>query len=144
VLFAVGYLADGEINSAVAADGPSTLARQAASLELPANFKDRSGVTTSEKDVELQDFHATAYSLKGLTASGERVRPGVIAADPRVLPLGTVVHIRAGRYTGNYTVLDTGGRIKGRKVDIYMPTYKEAKKFGRQRVKIRVISRKKT
>lgn len=130
VLFAVGYLADGEINSAVAADGPSILARQASSLKIPADFKDIS---------ELQDFHATAYSLKGRTASGQRVRPGVIAADPRVLPLGTVVHIRAGRYTGKYTVLDTGGKIKGRKVDIYMPTHKEAKKFGRQRVKIRVV-----
>ena len=95
------------------------------------------------KEDALQDFHATAYSLKGLTASGEPVRQGVIAADPRVLPLGTVVHIKAGRYTGTYTVLDTGSRVKGRKVDIYMPTYKEAKRFGRQRVKVRVISRKK-
>lgn len=49
---------------------------------------------------ELQDFHATAYCLKGRTASGQYTRRGVIAADPRVLPIGTVVQIQAGRYTG--------------------------------------------
>jgi len=87
------------------------------------------------------DFHATAYCLKGRTASGELTRPGVIAADPRVLPLGTVVHIRAGRYTGKYTVLDTGAKIKGRTVDIYFPTYKEAVAFGRQRIKLQVLGR---
>lgn len=92
-------------------------------------------------DSELVDFHATAYCLKGRTASGINTRPGMIAADPRVLPLGTVVHLRAGRYTGTYTVMDTGGRIKGRLVDVYVPTYKEAVEFGRRQVKIKVIGR---
>ena len=87
------------------------------------------------------DFHATAYCLKGRTASGVNTRPGVIAADPRVLPLGTVVHIQAGYYTGTYTVLDTGGLIKGRRIDIYMPNHGEAKKFGRRPIKVKVLSR---
>jgi 3D (Asp-Asp-Asp) domain-containing protein len=90
---------------------------------------------------ELVEFQATAYCLKGRTASGVNTRPGVIAADPRVLPLGTVVHIRAGRYTGTYTVLDTGGRIKGHTIDIFLPDYVEAKRFGRQRIKVKVLSR---
>src|SRR5215213_7329683 len=90
---------------------------------------------------ESQDFHATAYCLKGRTASGHYTRRGVIAADPRVLPLGTVVQIEAGRYTGTYTVLDTGGRIKGRKIDVYVPTYDEARRFGRQRILIKVLGR---
>jgi 3D (Asp-Asp-Asp) domain-containing protein len=92
-------------------------------------------------DSALLDFHATAYCLKGRTASGIHTRPGVIAADPSVLPLGTVVHLRAGRYTGTYTVMDTGGRIKGRRVDVYVPTYREAVEFGRRPVKIKVIGR---
>jgi len=92
-------------------------------------------------DSELVDFHATAYCLKGRTASGINTRPGVIAADPSVLPLGTVVHLRAGRYTGTYTVMDTGGLIKGRRVDVYVPTHKEAREFGRRQVKIKVIGR---
>ena len=96
---------------------------------------------TEDTDSELVDFHATAYCLKGRTASGISTRPGVIAADPSVLPLGTVVHLRAGRYTGTYTVMDTGGRIKGRLVDVYVPTYREALEFGRRQVKIKVIGR---
>ncbi len=92
-------------------------------------------------DNELVDFHATAYCLKGRTASGINTRPGMIAADPSVLPLGTVVHLRAGRYTGTYTVMDTGGRIKGRLVDVYVPTHREALEFGRQKVKLKVIGR---
>ncbi len=95
----------------------------------------------SYADSELVEFHATAYCLKGRTASGINTRPGVIAADPSVLPLGTVVHLRAGPYTGTYTVMDTGGRIKGRRVDVYVPTYREAVKFGRRQVKIKVIGR---
>ena len=92
---------------------------------------------------DFQDFHATAYCLKGRTASGATTQQGMIAADPRVLPLGTVVHLRAGSYTGTYTVTDTGSRIKGRVVDVYVPTYKEAKQFGRRQVKIKVIGRTK-
>ena len=95
----------------------------------------------SNLDDELIDFHATAYCLKGRTASGINTRPGVIAADPSVLPLGTVVHLRAGRYTGTYTVMDTGALIKGRRVDVYVPSYREAVEFGRQKVKLKVIGR---
>lgn len=96
---------------------------------------------TAHADNEMTDFHATAYCLKGRTASGIHTRPGIIAADPSVLPLGTVVHLRAGRYTGTYTVMDTGGRIRGRRVDVYVPSYKEAIEFGRRPVKIKVIGR---
>jgi 3D (Asp-Asp-Asp) domain-containing protein len=90
---------------------------------------------------EFQEFHATAYCLKGRTASGATATTGMIAADPRVLPLGTVVHISAGRYTGQYTVTDTGGRIKGRVIDVYLPNYREAMLFGRRQVKIKVVGR---
>jgi 3D (Asp-Asp-Asp) domain-containing protein len=93
------------------------------------------------KDEDLLDFHATAYCINGRTASGERTRPGVIAADPKLLPIGTVVHLRAGRYTGTYTVLDTGGRIKGNVIDVYVPTKKEAVEFGRRPVKLKVIGK---
>lgn len=105
----------------------------------PEKLAGTSGAAYADSD--LVDFHATAYCLKGRTASGINTRPGVIAADPSVLPLGTVVHLRAGRYTGTYTVMDTGGRIKGRRVDVYVPTYREALEFGRRQVKIKVIGR---
>lgn len=94
-----------------------------------------------EVDGSFQDFHATAYCLKGRTASGAYAQAGMIAADPRVLPLGTIVHLRAGKYTGTYTVTDTGGRIKGRLIDVYLPNHKEAVAFGRRQVKIKVLGR---
>jgi peptidoglycan lytic transglycosylase len=90
---------------------------------------------------QMRDFHATAYCLKGRTASGAYTRTGMIAADPRVLPLGTVVHIRAGRYSGTYTVTDTGAQIKGQKVDVYVSTYAEARQFGRKRIQVKVVGR---
>lgn len=85
------------------------------------------------------EFVATAYCLKGLTASGVEARPGIVAGDPRVLPLGTVIHISAGRYSGTYKVMDTGRRIRGRRIDVYVPSRSEALSFGRRRIKLRIV-----
>ena len=86
-------------------------------------------------------MRATAYTGHGRTASGKRVRRGMVAADRRVLPLGTKVRLKnAGRYSGVYRVEDTGGRIRGRKIDIYMPSRAAAKQLGRQTVKVEVLT----
>jgi 3D (Asp-Asp-Asp) domain-containing protein len=85
-------------------------------------------------------YLATAYSLRGRTASGRAVSKGVIAADPRLLPLGSHVRIEAGLYSGDYLVADTGGSVRGRRVDIWTPTTREAVRFGRRRVKLTVLS----
>ena len=86
-------------------------------------------------------YSATAYCLKGRTASGSGVRRGIIAADPRVLPLGTRVLISAGAWSGTYTVADTGGVIKGRKIDLWVPNSSEAARFGRRKVHLTVLGR---
>lgn len=86
-------------------------------------------------------FTATAYSLRGRTASGSGVRRGIIAADRRVLPLGTRVRLEAGSYSGEYIVADTGGAVRGRKIDIWMPQTSEAMRFGRRPVKLTVLAR---
>jgi len=85
-------------------------------------------------------FSATAYSLRGRTASGQSVTRGLIAADPRVLPIGTRVRLEAGPWTGEYLVADTGGAIRGRKIDIWTPSSREAMQFGRRAVKLTVLS----
>lgn len=87
-----------------------------------------------------QSFTATAYNLRGRTASGQAVSRGLIAADRRVLPLGTRVRLEAGAYSGDYTVADTGGAVRGRKIDIWMPGGSEARRFGRRSVKLTVLS----
>jgi 3D (Asp-Asp-Asp) domain-containing protein len=88
---------------------------------------------------EPKSFQATAYALKGRTRIGTQVRRGVIAADPRVLPLGSIVQLRAGKYSGVYTVHDTGGRIKGNVIDVWVPDNREARQFGRRRIKLHVL-----
>jgi 3D (Asp-Asp-Asp) domain-containing protein len=88
---------------------------------------------------EPRDFSATAYALRGITRSGIYVRPGVIAADPRVLPLGSVVQIKAGGWSGVYTVEDTGRLIKGNIIDVWLPTTREAMQFGRRNIKLHIL-----
>ena len=97
----------------------------------------------AEKSVEpvvpAQAYMATAYSLRGRTASGRPVARGMIAADPRFLPIGTRVRIEAGEFSGEYVVADTGGAVKGRRVDIWTPTAREAMRFGRRAIKLTVL-----
>lgn len=89
----------------------------------------------AEED-EGMTFKATAYCLKGRTASGAMVRKGIVAADPRVLPLGSKITITAGQYSGTYLVADTGGLIKGKKIDIWIPSCSEAIRFGKRSIKV--------
>ena len=81
-------------------------------------------------------FVATAYCFSGRTAMGHPVRRGLIAADPRVLKLGSKVVISAGPWSGTYLVSDTGGAIKGKRIDIWVPGCAEARKFGRRTVQV--------
>ena len=83
-----------------------------------------------------KQYTATAYALKGRMANGRYVHKGAIAADPRILPLGTKVHIKN---MGTYTVTDTGSAIKGRRIDIWMPSKRQAIKFGRRKVHLKVL-----
>jgi 3D (Asp-Asp-Asp) domain-containing protein len=84
----------------------------------------------------MGSFTATAYCLQGRTANGGGVRRGVIAADPRVLRLGSRISLGAGAYSGSYLVADTGGAVKGRKLDIWVPSCAEARRFGRRTVTV--------
>jgi 3D (Asp-Asp-Asp) domain-containing protein len=92
--------------------------------------------------LEGQSFRATAYCLKGRTASGGSVRRGIVAADTRVLPLGTRINVSAGAYSGTYTVADTGGAVRGRVLDIWVPSCAEANKFGRRTIKVSVVGKR--
>lgn len=87
-------------------------------------------------------FEATADSATGITAKGTVPHQGIVAADPAVLPLGSVIRVTgAGAYSGTYAVTDTGSKIAGRHIDIYLPSVEEAKQFGKKVVIVRVLSR---
>jgi len=94
------------------------------------------------------DIVATAYApgphdngkWGSLTHLGTQVRPGIIAVDPRVIPLGSRVYIEFADGRGVYAVAeDTGGAIKGNRIDIAMRTVSEAYEFGMQKVKVYVL-----
>ncbi|HKP68854.1 MAG TPA: 3D domain-containing protein [Pyrinomonadaceae bacterium] len=91
--------------------------------------------------VSKGSFSATAYCLKGRTAMGHGVRRGIIAADPRVLRLGSKVLLNAGGYTGQYIVSDTGGAVRGKEIDIWVPSCAEARRFGRRNVTVSLLPR---
>lgn len=85
-------------------------------------------------------YLATAYAQKGITASGQYVHRHVVAADPDVLPIGTRIKIRhAGRYSGEYVVADTGDKIQGRRLDIYLPTARACRRFGTKPVNVKIV-----
>ena len=82
---------------------------------------------------------ATAYCQKGTTQSGTKARTGIVAADPHVLPVGTVLRIVDGSASGIYTVMDTGSAVKGRHIDIFIPSCEVAERFGEKTVRVRIL-----
>lgn len=111
--------------------------------QIPETVSEPAPATTAAAEVPAvrpgETYSATAYSLRGKTASGQFVTRGLIAADPRVLPIGTRVRLEAGPWSGEYVVADTGGAIRGRKIDIWTPSSREAMQFGRRAVKLTVL-----
>jgi 3D (Asp-Asp-Asp) domain-containing protein len=86
-------------------------------------------------------FTATAYCKGTTTASGVNVRNGIAAADPQLLPVGSVIRVdRLGeKHNGIYTVMDTGPKVQGRHIDLYMWSCYEALELGRRPAQITVL-----
>lgn len=98
---------------------------------------------------KVLDITATAYApgahdndqWGSKTFIGSEIRPGVIAVDPSVIPLGSRVYIEYPDGHGEHAIAeDTGGAIKGNRIDVAKWTVNEAKDFGMKDVKVYVIS----
>ncbi len=96
-----------------------------------------------EKEIEWFYFVATGYSandpLQGtnnITATGKEIKKGMVAVDSKIIPLGTRIEIKD---MGVFVAEDTGGKIKGNRIDLYFETKEEAKEFGRQAIWVRVL-----
>jgi len=86
-------------------------------------------------------YRATAYCKGMTTTSGVAAQTGIAAADPTLLPVGSVVQVdsRTPRYDGIYTILDTGPSVQDRLIDIYMWSCNEALQFGRRPIQLTVL-----
>jgi|SRR5579862_6206539 len=86
-------------------------------------------------------YTATAYCKGATTTSGVAAQKGIAAADPQLLPVGSVVEVESadGRYSGIYTIMDTGPLVQGRMIDLYIWSCDEAMRFGRRPIRIVVV-----
>lgn len=94
----------------------------------------------SKAPITLQ-MTATAYTYgcgngDGVTATGTIPRPGVAAVDPAVIPLGTELYVEGYGYA---RAEDTGGAIRGARIDLFFPTRETALQWGRRTVEVRVL-----
>lgn len=97
-----------------------------------------------KEETEWFYFIATGYSANdpaqgtnNITATGKEIKTGMIAVDTKIIPLGTEVEIKN---LGIFTAEDTGGKIRGNRIDIYFETREEAKNFGRQIIWVRILN----
>ena len=72
----------------------------------------------------------------GITASGTKARPGVVAVDPSVIPLGTRLYVEG---YGFAVAEDTGGAIKGNRIDLFYENRKQALNYGMRKVKVYIL-----
>lgn len=93
-----------------------------------------SGSLSSSKSISV---NATAYCDSGITASGMSTRKGVIAVDPRVIPLGSKVYIDGYGYA---IAADTGGAIVGNRIDLFFPSKTDAQNWGMRPVTVHILN----
>ena len=91
---------------------------------------------------KLLVMEASAYTAfddgqSGITATGIPARRGVVAVDPRIIPLGTRLYIMG---YGPALAADTGGYIRGAKIDLCVESYNEAIQFGRRNVEVYILA----
>ncbi len=106
----------------------------------------KASTTSSNKDYKTITVKATAYtasckSCSGITATGLNLKknPNVkaISVDPKVIPLGTKVYVEG---YGEAIAADTGGAVKGKKIDVFMSSKTKALNWGVKTVKIKIYN----
>ena len=98
---------------------------------------------TTQPPPQARAFTATAYCHGTRTASGTRPTENTVAADPAVLPLGSRIRLSGlhDPYNGDYVVEDTGPKVRGRHVDLYVRDCREAVRFGRRSALVAMLQK---
>lgn len=100
----------------------------------------------SRGEAKVLTMNASAYDTSpqtlpgstGRTATGVMAEFGIVAVDPRVIPLGTMVFVEG---YGIALAADTGGAIKGNRIDLCYNSRAEALAFGRRKVKVHILGK---
>ena len=126
---------DSTLAPAAPADAP--VAPDTGLVELPPVAEGRAAFPVSRR----LEMRSTAYCLRGTMRTGVRVRDGMAAGDPNVLPLGSVVRVSHpdGRLIGIFVIMDTGGAIRGNKIDLWFDNCREALDWGIRSVVAEVL-----
>ena len=111
----------------LAAADSTPAAEEAAPVEVSASAGSRAFPV--QRTLQMR---STAYCLRGNMRTGVRVRDGMAAGDPSVLPLGSVVRVSHpdGRLIGIFVIMDTGGAVRGNKIDLWFDSCREALDWG--------------
>ena len=96
------------------------------------------------ENIKVFSMEATAYTddyesqgkWVGQTATGRKPRVGIVAVDPKVIPLGTRLYVEG---YGPAIAGDTGGAIEGHRIDLFMASRGEALRFGRRQIRVRIL-----
>jgi 3D (Asp-Asp-Asp) domain-containing protein len=89
--------------------------------------------TAGARGAELGVFEVSCHTGKGVTASGRPSSRETVSVDPRVVPLGTRLVIDE---VGPRVAADTGGAIRGRRLDIWEPSVAACRQFGRRQLRV--------
>jgi 3D (Asp-Asp-Asp) domain-containing protein len=130
VLGAVATVATGVLLVACSAANPPPAAAPATTR--PAASRAPTS-TASARGAELGIFEVSCHTGKGITASGRPSSRETVSVDPRVVPLGTRLVIDK---VGTRVAADTGGAIKGRRLDIWEPSVAACTRFGRKQLRV--------
>ncbi|RLQ82882.1 DUF348 domain-containing protein [Planomicrobium sp. Y74] len=121
-----------------AASQPAATSTKTTKTAAPAQSSEPS--SSREFYVSATAYTASCTGCSGITATGINLLANphlkVIAVDPSVIPLGSKVWVEG---YGHAIAGDTGGAIKGNKIDIFMPDRSAALAFGRKQVKIKIL-----
>lgn len=105
------------------------------------NFTRALNMSSTAYDVSFESCGKTPdHPQYGITYSGVKVRPGIVAVDPRVIPLGTWLYVEG---YGEALAADIGGAIKGNKIDLYYESSKVVDRYGRKQIKVYVLDKPK-
>jgi 3D (Asp-Asp-Asp) domain-containing protein/LysM repeat protein len=119
---------------------PAAQPSQPAPTAQPAKAEGSEGNDTKEITVKATAYTASCEGCSGTTATGVDLKANpnakVIAVDPKVIPLGSKVYVEG---YGVATAADTGGAIKGNRIDVFISTEHEALKWGNKHITVKII-----